>query len=158
MRKQFITNSATETKERAKAMAAQALKDSSLQKEAAVFALQGDLGGGKTTFTQGFAQGMGIKEKILSPTFVLMKKFGISENSCSNLCKFATFYHIDCYRLTESKEIMDLGLKEILSGPGNIVVIEWADKIKEFLPKNTIWIEFVFEGKNKRKLLIRRKS
>lgn len=106
---------------------------------AVVLGLSGNLGGGKTTFLQGFAKGLSIKEKILSPTFVIMKRFG-------------NFYHIDCYRLKDEKDILELGLKEILNNPENIVAIEWPEKIKSILPKNTIYIEFKFVDKNKREI------
>ena len=76
---------------------------------AVVLALQGNLGGGKTTFLQGFAKGLGIKEKVLSPTFVILKKFRIANSN------FENFYHIDCYRLNKDKEILELDFKKIIS-------------------------------------------
>ncbi len=103
-----------------------------------VIALVGELGAGKTTFTQGFARGLGIKDKIISPTFVLIRQHG-------------NFYHIDLYRLNDFK---DLGLEEILSNKNNIVLIEWAEKIKDLLPKNTIWIYFKIIKNNKREIKI----
>jgi len=112
------------------------------KKTAMVLALSGNLGGGKTTFLQGFAKGLGIKEKILSPTFVIMKKFG-------------NFYHIDCYRLKNEKDILELGFKEIIKNPKNIVAIEWPEKIKKILPKNTILIKFKFIDKNKREIIFK---
>ena len=126
------------------------------KKPAIVLGLQGDLGGGKTTFLQGFAKGLGIKEKILSPTFVIMKKFKIS-----NL-KFRYLYHFDCYRINRPKEILELGFKGIVSNPENIVAIEWAERIKKILPQSTIIIKFDFvypeqsrrADKNKREICI----
>ncbi|KKQ65422.1 MAG: tRNA (adenosine(37)-N6)-threonylcarbamoyltransferase complex ATPase subunit type 1 TsaE [Candidatus Nealsonbacteria bacterium RIFCSPHIGHO2_01_FULL_38_55] len=109
-----------------------------------VIGLKGELGGGKTCFLQGFAKGLGVKEKILSPTFVVYKKFHVP---CS---MFHDFYHFDCYRIKDSKEISDLGFKEIISNPENIVAIEWSEKIKEVLPKNIKWISFYFIDKNSR--------
>ena len=109
-----------------------------------VIGLKGELGGGKTCFLQGFAKGLGVKEKILSPTFVVYKKFHVP---CS---MFHDFYHFDCYRIKDSKEISDLGFKEIISNPENIVAIEWSEKIKEVLPKNIKWISFSFIDKNSR--------
>ncbi len=84
-----------------------------------VLTLSGDLGAGKTTFAQGFAQGLGIKDKIISPTFILMKSYGI-------------FYHIDLYRL-EDVRLEQLGLDEIIQNPKNIVLIEWPERFKEKL-------------------------
>lgn len=109
------------------------------QKRAVVVLLYGDLGGGKTTFLQGFAHGLGIKQKVLSPTFVIMKKFG-------------NFYHLDCYRLQNYKDAQELGLKEILKNPENIVAIEWPERIKKILPKKVIKIKFKFISKNDRSI------
>jgi len=119
-----------------------------------VFGLRGDLGGGKTTFLQGFAKGLGIKQKILSPTFLIMKRFGLKN---SLIKQFSNFYHFDCYRIIKSKEILSLGFKTIISDPKNIIAIEWADKVKKIMPKNTIWISFEFVDRNKRKIKIENK-
>jgi len=127
------------------------VKKTESQKGALVISLEGDLGGGKTTFLQGFAKGLGIKEKILSPTFIITRKFNLK---CSNL-KFEHFYHIDCYRIKKPKEILDLGFEEIISNSQNIVAIEWADRIKKIIPKGTIWIGFAFVSRNKRKIVIK---
>lgn len=103
-----------------------------------VIALTGELGAGKTTFTQGFAEGLGIKEKIISPTFVLIRQH---EN----------FFHIDLYRL---ENFSHLGLEEIINNPGNIVLIEWAEKAKSLLPKNTVYISLKNLGENKREITL----
>ncbi len=141
MEKEYLTISQLQTKKIGKILAKEILKTKP-KKNAFVFALKGDLGSGKTTFLQGFAKGLGIKEKITSPTFVIMKKY---EN----------FYHIDCYRIYKSKEILDLGFKNIIGNPKNIVAIEWTERIKKILPKNTIWLNFEFLDKNKRKIILR---
>jgi len=117
-------------------------------KRAFVLGLVGDLGGGKTTFLQGFAKGLGIKEKILSPTFVILKKFKVKSLG------FKVFYHIDCYRIEKPKEILDLGFKEIVSDPKNIVAIEWADRIKKILPKKILILKFDFINRNQREIEI----
>lgn len=100
-----------------------------------VFALSGNLGAGKTTFVQGFAKGSGIKEKIISPTFVLIRQHQIPSTT-------KALYHIDLYRLDKMDH---LGLEEIWSDPNNIVLIEWAEKLKK-LPKGTIKISIQKEG------------
>ena len=138
---EIFTNSVKQTKKLGEFLAKEILSASPLEERAFVLAMKGDLGSGKTTFLQGFAKGLGIKEKITSPTFVIMKKF-------------KTFYHFDCYRAERAKDILDLGFKEIINNPKNIVAIEWADKIKRILPKSSVWINFKFVDKNKRKIMI----
>jgi len=64
------------------------------------------------------------------------------------------FYHIDCYRIKKPKEILDLGFKEVISSPKNIVTIEWADRIKKIIPKEAIWINFKFISKNAREIML----
>ncbi len=105
-------------------------------KNALVFALTGDLGSGKTTFVQGFLKALGIRKKITSPTFVIFKRFKVKG------LRFKNIYHIDCYRIQKPNDLLILGLKEILNNPQNIVLIEWAEKVKRILPKNTIWLKF----------------
>ncbi len=122
---------------------------------AVVLALQGNLGGGKTTFLQGFAKGLGIKEKILSPTFVIQKRFKIPpvvKNVRSHIFHDGHFYHIDCYRINKPAEILELGFAEIISNPKNIVAVEWPEKIEKVLPKNIMKIDFKFIGKDKREI------
>ncbi len=115
-------------------------------KTAIVLGLQGNLGGGKTTFLQGFARGLGIKDKILSPTFVILKRFQVPG------FRFNDFYHIDCYRLKDEKDILELGFKDIIKDARNIVAIEWPEKIRKALPKGVILIKFKFIGENKREI------
>lgn len=139
------TFSAKQTRDLGEKIAMEVLKKK--QSAAFVLALKGDLGGGKTTFLQGFARGLGIKEKILSPTFVIMKNYKLSTTN------YKLFYHVDCYRIKSPKDISELGLKEIFSNPKNIVAIEWAEKIKAILPKNAFWLKFEFVNKNKRNIM-----
>lgn len=141
----YTTNSYKQTQKLGENFAKEILKTAP-KKSAVVLGLQGNLGGGKTTFLQGFSKGLGIKEKILSPTFVIQKRFKMKD------LKFDNFYHIDCYRLKNEKDMSALGLKEIIRNPENIVAIEWSEKIKKVLPKSTILIEFKFIDKNKREL------
>ena len=147
MKQECITYSFSQTRNLAKRLARKILKIS-LRKKAIIIALEGELGSGKTTFLQGFAKGLGIKDKILSPTFVILKNFQISSS------KFQCFYHIDCYRIKKPEELLALGFKEIISNPQNIVTIEWADKIKKILPKDVIFLGLEFKDKNKRRIMI----
>ena len=110
--------------------------------------LEGDLGGGKTTFAQGIAEALGIKEAVTSPTFLIMKKYRAPRKKYS-------LYHFDCYQIKNSREILDLGWEEIIKEKNNIILIEWAEKIKSILPKNRIRIKFEFVGENERKIEIK---
>lgn len=143
----YLTKNPSQTKKLGEILAKEILK-TVLGQKTIVLGLEGGLGGGKTTFLQGLARGLGIKEKILSPTFVIMKKFQIRPT-------YSFFYHMDCYRLQNGREVLKLGLKEAISSLQNIVAIEWAEKIKKILPKQAILIKFYFIDKNKRKITIK---
>jgi len=134
---QFFTRNKKETEKLAKILAKEILRMRGKTKNALVFGLVGNLGAGKTTFIQAFARGMGIKKRLTSPTFVLMKKYG-------------NLYHLDCYRIKNSRDILAIGFKEIICNPQNFVFIEWAEKIKRILPQGTIWIGFKIIGKKER--------
>lgn len=131
----YKTFSSQETKKLAGLLAKKFLTGQK-RKNALVLALSGDLGSGKTTFTQGFLKSLGIKKKITSSTFVLVKNYKLKVES------FKTVYHIDCYRIKKTKELTDLGLKVILKNSRNIVLIEWPEKIQRLLPKNSVWLKF----------------
>ncbi|GMX58862.1 MAG: tRNA (adenosine(37)-N6)-threonylcarbamoyltransferase complex ATPase subunit type 1 TsaE [Candidatus Microsyncoccus archaeolyticus] len=138
---EIISNNFLETKELGKKIGKDILgcrKDKST-----VLNLKGNLGAGKTTFIQGFALGLGIRKKILSPTFIIFNKYKIKDGY---------FYHIDCYRIDKEKEMKDLGFDQIINNPKNIVAIEWGEKIKKIMPKNAIDIKFKILKENKRKI------
>ena len=99
-------------------------------------ALMGDLGAGKTVLARGLARGLGVKNIINSPTFVLMKVYKIKK---SNL-KIKNLVHIDAYRLSSGRELIDIGLKDWLGRKDSVVLIEWADRVKDVLPKKKIKI------------------
>lgn len=149
MLKKYTTKRAKQTQKLGENFAKEILGSPTSQKTATVIGLSGNLGGGKTTFLQGFAKGLGIKEKILSPTFVIQKRFEVPG------FRFKDFYHIDCYRLKDEKDILELGLEEIIKDARNIVAIEWPEKIKKVLPKNTIFIEFKFVDETTREINFR---
>lgn len=135
--KRVTTKNADETKKIASDLA----KDFS---SGGVIALSGELGAGKTTFAQGFAEGLGIKGKIISPTFLIIRQYPIPgrENF---------FYHIDLYRLEEI-DMKHSGLEEILFDPENVVLIEWADKIFKHLPAETVKIRLEKQDENSRNI------
>jgi tRNA threonylcarbamoyladenosine biosynthesis protein TsaE len=113
--------------------------------------LYGDLGFGKTTFTQGLARGLGIENRIISPTFVIMRSYEIKNNES----KIINFYHIDLYRIETEEDVDGLGIEEIINNKNNITVIEWAEKLKKYLPKKRIDIEFFYEKDSVRKIVFR---
>lgn len=118
-------------------------------KKAVVVALEGELGSGKTTFSQGFAKALGVKERVLSPTFVLLKIYKIKHK------KFKHLIHIDCYRLDSAKDLLHLGFKDLLKDKDAIILIEWAERIFKILPKSAFWIKFNHtKFLNKRKILV----
>jgi tRNA threonylcarbamoyladenosine biosynthesis protein TsaE len=156
---EILTINSEQTKKVGEILAEEILK-LPFKNEALILGLRGELGGGKTTFLQGFARGLGIKKRILSPTFLIFKKFKIpsvkripSKNKKDS--RFHSFYHIDCYRIKKEKGILNLGFKEIISDPKNIIAVEWADKIEEIMPQNTIWIKFGFMNRNRREIVIK---
>lgn len=102
---------------------------------ATVIALEGELGSGKTTLTQEIAQALGVKEKVISPTFVIMKKYAVTDPF------FKYLIHIDAYRLNESSELLKLGWEEILADKTNLVIIEWPSQVPECIPTHTCKIE-----------------
>jgi tRNA threonylcarbamoyladenosine biosynthesis protein TsaE len=116
-----------------------------------IIALEGDLGAGKTTLTQYLAKAFKVKENVTSPTFVLMKVYSI-RNLRSAICNLI---HVDCYRLDDPQELFYLGIEEYLNHKESVVIIEWADKIKEYLKsfKKVIWIKIKIE-KNQRKISV----
>lgn len=112
-----------------------------------VLALYGDLGSGKTTFVQGLARGLGIKRRVTSASFVLVKEYKVeTEGTVEKLI------HIDLYRLHSEEEIANLGLQEKFLEPQALVVIEWADRLGKALPQGAKSIFFDYFGNNCRRL------
>ena len=142
---EFVTKSPQETKKLGEKVAA----DLVINYKPLIIALTGELGSGKTTFTQGFAKGLGIKKPIISPSFILMRSYELAKSN-------KIFYHLDLYRLETNleNEIENLGVKDIWSQKDNVLIIEWAEKIKNLLPEDVKWIEFEYLSENKRKIII----
>lgn len=99
-----------------------------------VVCLYGDLGAGKTTFTQGVAKGLGINDRVISPTFSLVRQYVCSHPSITML------YHIDLYRLHTIDDVRSIGIDDILNDKQAVVLIEWAEKMSELLPMPRIEI------------------
>jgi len=102
-----------------------------------VIGLIGDLGSGKTTFTKGLAETLKVSETVNSPTFVLLKDYPakIKDHKIH-------FVHVDAYRVENIEDIKSVGIEDYLNRDDVILVIEWAEKITEILPQNTILIKF----------------
>jgi len=143
---EFVSGSPDKTRRIGNILAREILKSSSGNK-AVVLGLMGDLGGGKTTFLQGFAFGLGLREKVLSPTFVIFRRNRIGGNPV-----FKNFFHFDCYRIGKPEEVLSLGLKDIISDPRNIVAIEWAGRLGKTLPLDAVLLDFEFINKTTRKI------
>jgi tRNA threonylcarbamoyladenosine biosynthesis protein TsaE len=109
-----------------------------------VIALQGELGTGKTCLTQGIGRGLGVAEPVVSPTFTLIREYrrrGVR----------LPLYHIDFYRLDEPAEAAALGLDDYLYGDG-VCVIEWAERAREVLPAERLWVQLEYRGETERTL------
>ena len=144
----------------------------SILKGGEVLALYGDLGSGKTTFMQGLAKGLGITRNIISPTFIIMRSYLITDHSGKPKARpesekkegswtsqddgfsAKNLYHIDLYRIESEKDVEGLGLLELMNQPENIVAIEWPDKIESTLPEKRINIYFDYQGEDKREIRV----
>ena len=117
-----------------------------------VVALFGELGAGKTNFVQGLAQGFGIKERVISPTFVFMRSYKIKKDQ-----NILNLIHIDLYRINEARDFKLLGLEDIFNTQ-NIVVLEWAEKVSTLLPKKRTEVLLEKKGEFKRKITVKEKK
>lgn len=113
--------------------------------EATIVGLYGNLGSGKTTFTQAVARELGIKEVVTSPTFVILKIYDTTYHI------FKRLIHIDAYRLRNGRELQDLNFEELIENKNNFIIIEWPENVREILPDNHIRIHCQFVGENNRR-------
>ena len=117
------SNSAEETYQLGEVLAGKAQRGE-------VYCLSGDLGVGKTVFTQGFAKGLGVPEDVNSPTFTIIQEYEGRE---------MPFYHFDVYRISDIEEMEEIGYEDYFYGRG-VCLIEWAELIEELLPKKRIQV------------------
>lgn len=120
-------------------------------KTAAVIALSGDLGAGKTTFVQTLARVLQIGEVVTSPTFTVMKQYAVPNQNPYGVERLV---HIDAYRLESIAEVGPLRLLEIFATPHTLVCIEWAEKIAEILPPGTVKLDFKSVSETERLITI----
>lgn len=140
--KKIITNSEKETLEFAKALASKAVGGE-------VYALSGDLGAGKTVFVRGFAAGLGLKHKVNSPTFVLMKVYPIKKHeTIKHLC------HVDAYRLRSARDLEAIGALDYFGKKDSICFVEWPENVKKTLPQKAKYIK-ILHANEKRELQIK---
>ena len=130
----LITHSAAETQ-------AMAEKLATLAEAGTVITLNGDLGAGKTTFTQGFAKGLGVNRNVNSPTFTIMKQYKGR----------LPLYHMDVYRLEDTGD--DIGLEEYINGDG-VAIVEWSNLIESSLPNDRLEITIERTGDDERKITL----
>lgn len=114
-------------------------------KKGDIIALSGDLGSGKTCFTQGIAKGLDVLAgyNVTSPTFTLLNEYPGR----------ISLYHLDVYRLSGPRDIEEIGYEDYFYGPG-VIVIEWAEKIEQLVPEYGIWIFFRHREENAREIVI----
>lgn len=112
--------------------------------QALVVGLYGDLGTGKTTFTQAVAQALGVVEVVASPTYVIEKIYKLNNQPFEHLI------HLDAYRLEKSAELLALGWTEIIANPKNLVVIEWPEMVADIMPKEHARVQFTHGEKDSR--------
>lgn len=116
-----------------------------------ILCLSGDLGAGKTTFTQGFLEGIGAERPFVSPTFVIIKQYDFLKpmNGVERV------YHVDAYRV-ENKDFETIGFSEWCEDKKGIVILEWPERVAELLPEKRIEIHFESVSENEREIEIRK--
>jgi len=149
-RREVTTESAEETRHLAETLIAEIIEPLPLVSEragATVLCLWGDLGAGKTTFTQGIGRELGVREVLNSPTFLIMKKYDLAG-------KYSGYhlYHLDAYRIGSEEDLLDLGWREILADGRNVVVVEWPEKIAGILPEKRWDLRFTALSENSRQI------
>jgi tRNA threonylcarbamoyladenosine biosynthesis protein TsaE len=117
---------------------------------ATIVTLSGDLGAGKTTFTQGILEGFGAVGPYTSPTFVIMKEYTLPEEKNG----IKRIYHVDAYRI-EAKDMEHLGFEEWCSDPTGLVILEWPERIAEILPENRINITLIQKSEQEREIRLK---
>jgi tRNA threonylcarbamoyladenosine biosynthesis protein TsaE len=128
------------TREEMLAFAGETIGPLAPKERATVVTLSGELGAGKTTFAQGVALTFGVTETVQSPTFVLEKIYALEGQ------RFTHLVHIDAYRLKSAHELRVLGWEELAREPGNLILIEWPERVAECMPQDAICLRFDIDG------------
>ncbi len=143
---QYVSQGAQDTQAIA-AKLAQKVRAAMPLAAATIVALRGELGAGKTTFTQGFARALGVVQTPKSPTFMLAKQYAIPRTSYS-------LWHLDCYRLKSHADLAVIDLHALYGDANNIMMIEWPENIGDGLPRDRIEVHFEHAGDDKRSITI----
>jgi tRNA threonylcarbamoyladenosine biosynthesis protein TsaE len=144
-KREHLSKSIQETKDIAEKIISAILLNKSPRRGAMVVGLSGDLGAGKTTLVKAIAKLLGIKDKLSSPTFVIMKRYPLKK--CEG---YENFFHLDAYRLEKRGDLENLEWKEIIQDPKNLVFIEWPENVKGAIPDGTIYIQISHRGEKER--------
>jgi tRNA threonylcarbamoyladenosine biosynthesis protein TsaE len=111
-----------------------------------LLALVGPLGAGKTTLTQTIAKQLGVRQQVTSPTYVLQQVYRITSHAT-----YDTLVHVDCYRIKADHEVPALDLMYWCARPKTLVIVEWADRIKQYLTDlRPVWVTFTVHGEQRR--------
>lgn len=128
----IITQSAYQTQELGKKLGHSFLTEKGMP---TTVCLWGDLGSGKTTFVQGLSKGLGIPNRLLSPTFIIVRRYTVTK-------RFKYLYHLDLYRISQPSDVLSLGFTDMYGSEDSLVVVEWPERLGELLPKKRIDIRF----------------
>lgn len=120
--------------------------------KARIVAMSGDLGAGKTTITKEIAKQLGVKNKVISPTFIIMKIYDISKKS-EYYKYFKKLVHIDAYRLDSHEELLKIGWSEFEGDNDNLIIIEWPERVSKIIPKNSTKISLTHIDNDSRNLI-----
>ncbi len=141
----MLSKNEKDTEKIAKKFLQKILKNEKTRKGALVVVLSGELGAGKTAFTKAVAKHLCIKNKVLSPTFVIMKKYSLKNK------KHKFLFHIDAYRLKNEKELLHLGWQEIIGDEEHLVFIEWPENVSKVIPAHARFINISHAQDGQRK-------
>lgn len=139
----FVSHSERETENFAMALAGR------LQ-PGTVVALHGDLGAGKTVFSRGFARGLKIAEPVSSPTYTIIQEYALPDGGW--------FFHLDLYRIDNSRSALDFGVDEYLEDKNAYIVVEWPERIADILPQGTLHLYIRHLGDDTREVVLQCKS